>query len=88
MDLAIDAYLLGADLGRLGFLGESDEKVKRRCEADLTELSHSLYNLLQMWGNEAVSFSEALNLSADSFVNEWWLAGFNEGKKRYLLKLQ
>ena len=86
MDLGIDAYLIGAEFSRLGFLGETDAEVKRRCELELSELSHSLFHIVYGWFDNG-GYEESLSVLADTFVDHWWERGLEEGKKRYRLKL-
>lgn len=87
LDMGIDAYLIGAEYSRFGYLGESEERVYRRCEDELTELTYSLYTLLQGWIEEDTFVVESLHVASITFINTWWRKGFNEGKRRHRLKL-
>ncbi|KYG33874.1 DUF2521 family protein [Alkalihalobacillus trypoxylicola] len=88
MDLAIDAYLIGAEFSRICYLGETDEEVKLRCQLELQELSHSLFHILYGWfDTKGGSNEESLSILSDTFVDYWWERGLQEGKKRYRMKL-
>ncbi|WP_332632860.1 YbaK family protein [Halalkalibacter flavus] len=87
MDMAIDAYLLGAEYGKFGYLGESIVHVKRRCDDDVTEITHCIFNLLQGWLIESDYLLDSLQVATEAFVDHWWTKGFIEGEKRYRLRL-
>lgn len=87
MDMAIDAYLLGAEYGRFGYMGESEKEVRRRCEEELTDISYSIFNLLQGWLLESDFLLDSLKVATETFVDCWWTKGFREGEKRYRLRL-
>ena len=87
MDMAIDAFLLGAEYGKFGYLGESEKQVKERCDDDLTEISHCIFNLLQGWLLNSDYVLDSLQIATEAFVDRWWTKGFREGEKRYRLRL-
>ncbi|WP_227938858.1 YbaK family protein [Alkalihalobacillus deserti] len=87
MDMAIDAFLLGAEYGKFGYLGESEKQVKERCDDDLTEIMHCIFNLLQGWLMDSDYLLGSLQISTEAFVEHWWMKGFKEGEKRYRLRL-
>lgn len=87
MDMAIDAYLLGAEYSRFGYIGESEKEVKRRCDDELTDITHSIFNLLQGWLLNSDFLLDSLKVATESFVDHWWSKGFREGEKRYRLRL-
>ncbi|MFC0559036.1 YbaK family protein [Halalkalibacter alkalisediminis] len=87
MDMAIDAFLLGAEYGKFGYLGESEKQVKERCDDDLTEISHCIFNLLQGWLLDSDYLLDSLQIATEAFVEQWWAKGFREGEKRYRLRL-
>lgn len=87
MDMAIDAFLVGAEYGKFGYLGESEKQVKGRCDDDLTEISHCIFNLLQGWLLDSDYLLDSLQISTEAFVDHWWTKGFREGEKRYRLRL-
>ncbi len=88
MDMAIDAYLLGAEYSRFGYCGESEEQVLERCDEEVTELVFSLFNLLQGWLTDGEALLNTLHEATRNFIEEWWRKGFNEGKRRHRLRLQ
>lgn len=87
-DVAIEAYLLGANMSRFGFYGEEANDVKRRCKSEEKHIIDTLYNFLLYWGSgqEGVH-SESLYYQCEQYVNSWWLDGFNHGERRIKLKL-
>ncbi|WP_332696696.1 YbaK family protein [Halalkalibacter lacteus] len=87
MDMAIDAFLLGAEYGKFGYLGETTKDVKHRCDDELTEISHCIFNLLQGWLLDSDYLLDSLKVAVEAFVEHWWIQGFNEGEKRYRLRL-
>ncbi|BAB03957.1 YbaK family protein [Halalkalibacterium halodurans] len=86
-DMAIDAYLLGAEFGRFGYYGEPAEKAKVRCEEELSDLSHYVFDLLQGWYTNSEFILDSLHVASQAFVDHWWRKGFEEGTKRYKLRL-
>jgi hypothetical protein len=87
MDMAIDAFLLGAGYGKFGYLGESIKEVKYRCDDELTEITHCIFNLLQGWLLDSNYLIDSLKAAVEAFVDHWWTQGFQEGEKRYRLRL-
>lgn len=89
MDVAIEAFLLGAKFSRFGYYGEQVESVKQRCYYDEKYLIDSLYDFITYWthagDNEFVS--EALYYTCEEYVGSWWEEGFTKGQKRYRLRL-
>jgi len=87
-DVAIEAFLLGANLSRFGFRGEEEEKVKFRCQNEEKHLVDTLYNFMLYWGSgEEGVISESLYYLCEQYVNSWWLDGFRKGERRIKLKL-
>ncbi len=87
IDIAIDAYLVGAEYSRFGYLGEREDEVMERCDDQLTELVYSLFTLLQGWIDDETSVFEPLYTASTTFIHHWWRKGFKVGKKRHRLKL-
>ncbi|WP_428910423.1 YbaK family protein [Niallia sp. Krafla_26] len=87
-DVAIEAYLLGANMSRFGYYGEEANDVKMRCKSEEKHLIDTLYNFLLYWGSgqEGV-LSESLYSQCEQYVNSWWLDGFYKGERRIKLKL-
>lgn len=87
-DVAIEAFLLGANMSRFGYYGEQAQDVKIRCQQEEKHLVDTLYNFLLYWGNgEEGMMSESLYVQCEQFVNSWWLEGFHKGERRIKLKL-
>ncbi|GAE35378.1 YbaK family protein [Halalkalibacter akibai] len=87
MDMAIDAFLVGAEYSKFGYQGESEREVKRRCDDDLTEISNCIFNLLQGWLLDSDYLLDSLQIATEAFVDHWWTKGFREGEKRYRMRL-
>ncbi len=87
MDMAIDAYLLGAEYGRFGYIGETEQEVKRRCDEEMTNITHSIFYLLQGWLLDSDFLLDSLKVATESFVDHWWAKGFKEAEKRYRMRL-
>jgi hypothetical protein len=87
-DVAIEAFLLGANLSRFGYYGESVKDVKLRCHQEEKHLVDTLYNFLLYWGSgqEGV-MSESLYYQCEQYVDSWWLDGFQKGERKIKLKL-
>ncbi|GAE32900.1 YbaK family protein [Halalkalibacter hemicellulosilyticus] len=87
MDMAIDAYLLGADYAKFGYYGESEMDVKKRCDEELTEITHMVFYMMQGWLTDTEYVLDSLKVATDAFVHNWWIKGFREGEKRYRMRL-
>lgn len=87
VDLAIDAFLLGAEYSRFGYLGESEITVKRRCKHEFDEHIDHLYNQLSSWHFKNGGHDDHFYSCCESFIQYWWERGFQEGEKRYRMKL-
>ncbi|MCM3762342.1 YbaK family protein [Alkalihalobacillus oceani] len=87
MDMAIDAYLLGAEYGRFGYLGETVEEVKQRCAEEMIDLTHAIFTLLQGWLLDNEYVLDSLKVATESFVDTWWTHGFKEAERQYRLRL-
>ncbi|MCZ0755222.1 DUF2521 family protein [Anoxybacillus sp. J5B_2022] len=88
MDMAIEAYLLGASYSRFGYYGEPMEKVKKRSAQQEKYLADALFEFLCFWGNHGdTSRAEVLYDTCECYISYWWLEGFEKGKKRWRLKL-
>lgn len=87
-DVAIEAYLLGANLSRFGYYGETAKDVKSRCYQEEKHLIDTLYNFLLYWGSSDEGImSESLYYLCEQYVDSWWQEGFHKGERRIKLKL-
>lgn len=87
-DVAIEAFLLGANLSRFGYYGENVESVKLRCRQEEKHLVDTLYNFLLYWGSDQEGvMSESLYYLCEQYVDSWWCDGFQKGERRIKLKL-
>ncbi|NEU32511.1 YbaK family protein [bacterium LRH843] len=87
MDMAIDAYLLGSTYSRFGYLGESAHEVRKRCDEELTDISYTMFNILQGWLIDSDFLLDSLHVATEAFVMSWWEKGFKEGEKRHRMRL-
>lgn len=89
IDIAIEAYLLGARYSRFGYHGETPESVKQRCQAEEKYLIDAIFEFITYWGyiGDDHMANEALYYTCESYVDKWWHEGFNKGEKRYRLRL-
>ncbi len=87
MDIAIEAYLLGARYSKFGYYGESIESVKTRSYYDEKYLVDTIFEFITYWTNAEDRVSESLYYTCEHYVDQWWQEGFSKGEKRYRLKL-
>ncbi|MFZ3590818.1 DUF2521 family protein [Bacillus sp. DJP31] len=89
VDVAIEAYLLGASFGKIGHYGESFENIKKRTYSEEKYLIDTLYEYLQYWGNMGDNefISESLYMACEQYVSKWINEGFQKGMMRYKLRL-
>ncbi|AGE20758.1 YbaK family protein [Geobacillus zalihae] len=89
IDLAIEAYLLGARYSRFGYYGEPAASVRCRCAQEEKYLIDTLFDFLCFWGNIDNDFlSQSLYDACEQYIGNWWTEGFERGKKRHRLKLR
>ncbi|WP_141434148.1 DUF2521 family protein [Bacillus sp. 03113] len=86
-DVAIEAYLLGANFSRFGYFGEELSSVKNRCNQEQKHLIDTLFHFLLYWGSEEEMHDESLAYLCEEYVNSWWMEGFQKGERRYKLRL-
>ncbi|RSK25584.1 DUF2521 family protein [Bacillus sp. HMF5848] len=89
VDMAIEAYLLGASFSKFGYYGETVENAKRRCLYEQKYVVDSLYDYLLFWGRFPSNgmFEESVYYTCEVFVDYWWNEGFSKGERRYRLRL-
>lgn len=86
-DVAIEAFLLGANYSKFSDYGEEMDEIKDRCKEEDTHLKDTLYHFLIYWGSEESNKNESLYYLCEQFVNEWWQDGFGKANKRRKLRL-
>jgi hypothetical protein len=87
-DVAIEAYLLGANMSKFGIYGESAKEAKKRCLKEEKHIIDTLYNFLLYWGgSQEGTRSESLYYLCEQYVNSWWMDGFSKGERRMKLRL-
>lgn len=89
IDVAIEAYLLGANYSKFGYYGESEDSVRSRCFSEEKHLIDTLFNFILYWGDYGASdsYQEGLYYSCEGYVGVWWREGFTAGEKRYKMRL-
>lgn len=90
IDIAIEAYLLGAHYSKFGYYGEPQEKVRARCYDEEKHLIDTLFNFILYWGKIGWTIfdqEEGLYHSCEGYVGIWWMDGFTTGEKRYKMRL-
>ena len=89
IDVAIEAYLLGANYSKFGYYGESKSDVKIRCFHEEKHLIDTVFNFILYWGKIGLSESnqEGLYHCCEGYIDAWWEEGFATGAKRHKMKL-
>lgn len=88
LDVAIEAYLTGADYGRFIVGGETMEMTRKRCQQELAHFAETLYHLwLYLDYGRCTLQDEAIFLVCEKFVDYWWKEGYEKAKRRYKLRL-
>ncbi|PLS15576.1 DUF2521 domain-containing protein [Bacillus sp. M6-12] len=88
-DVAVEAYLLGAHFSKFGYYGEPIEAVKYRCLSQEKHLIDTLFNFILYWGKvgENDLYNESLYYRCEGFVETWWKEGYENGQRRYKMRL-
>lgn len=87
IDYAVEAYLLGASYSRFGYYGESMEEVKERSREAERKLIDDLFDYWCYWSYADEMMLESVYLASEAYVGDWWRQGFDNGQKRYRLRL-
>ena len=86
-DVAIEAFLLGANYSKFSEYGEDIQVIKNRCREEDTHLKETLFHFLLYWGSEEGNRNESLLYLCEQFIDEWWFEGFSKANKRRKLRL-
>ncbi|MGN8845587.1 DUF2521 family protein [Niallia sp. HCP3S3_B10] len=86
-DVAIEAFLLGANYSKFSEYGEDIQAIKNRCKEEDNHLKQTLYHFLLYWGSEESNKNESLYYLCEQFVDEWWVEGVQKANKRRKLRL-
>jgi hypothetical protein len=88
-DVAVEAFLLGANFSKFGYYGESMEAARRRCRREEKHLTDTLFNFILYWGKvgENDLYNESLYYRCESYVETWWKEGFQKGELRHKMRL-
>ncbi len=89
IDVAIEAYLLGANYSKFGYYGESQDDARVRCFQEEKHLIDTLFNFILYWGDVgwSNSYQEGLYHCCEGYIDAWWKDGFTTGEKRYKMRL-
>jgi hypothetical protein len=87
IDVAIEAYLLGAHYSRFGYYGEPFHLVKKRCAKEEKHLIDMLFDFLCSFHHHPNQI-ESLYYVCEHYVASWWKEGFDQGMKRQKLRLK
>ncbi|MFC0190535.1 DUF2521 family protein [Fictibacillus aquaticus] len=87
IDMAIDAYLLGAAYSRLAYHGETLQSIKARSAQKEKNITDSLFEYWQFWCWGTEMMMESLHMCCEAYVQVWWMEGYRNGEKRYRMKL-
>ncbi|EIT84018.1 hypothetical protein A374_17214 [Fictibacillus macauensis ZFHKF-1] len=87
IDIAIDAYLLGAAYSRFAYHGETLNDIRNRSSVQENELVESLFDYWQFWCWGTEPMMESLQQCCQFYVERWWQEGYRNGEKRYKMRL-
>ncbi len=87
LDIGIDTFLLGAEFARFGYYGETEFMVMQRCTEEIKAQIDQTVAQFTAWLNLDQSQANVYKEVATGYIYEWWRRGFDEGKKRYQLRL-
>ncbi|WP_461201283.1 DUF2521 family protein [Anoxybacillus sp. TBDG-1] len=81
IDVAIEAYLIGAHYSRFIHYGESKETVRRRCIDEYMQLIDELYDRMKEYGDDMYD-------ACARYIDGWWKEGIEKGLRRQRLRLK
>jgi hypothetical protein len=88
IDFAIETYLLGASFSRFGYYGEPVSTVRKRCKREEKSCTDLLYEFIRTWIDLNDDMMEgSLFLSCEQYIQYWWDLGYQEGLKKFRLKM-
>ncbi|HEX7064914.1 MAG TPA: DUF2521 family protein [Bacillales bacterium] len=87
IDYAVEAYLLGASFSRFGYYGESLEQVRNRSREAEKRLIDDLFDYWCYWSYADEFMLESVYMTSEAYIGDWWRHGFENGEKRYRLRL-
>ncbi|WP_409303801.1 YbaK family protein [Peribacillus sp. SCS-155] len=88
-DVAVEAYLLGANFSKFGYYGEPLEEARKRCHSQEKHLVDTLFNFILYWGKviDDDVYNEGLYYRCEGYVGDWWKEGFQKGELRRKMRL-
>ncbi|RFU61445.1 DUF2521 family protein [Peribacillus glennii] len=88
-DVAIEAFLLGANYSKFASYGESMEMARNRSSKEEKHLTDTLFNFILYWGKAGDNdiYNESLYYRCEGYVGSWWEEGFEKGDRRRKMRL-
>ncbi|WP_335872196.1 DUF2521 family protein [Bacillus sp. 2205SS5-2] len=88
-DVAIESYLLGGKVSRLGRNEDRVSQIKLSVESELKHLTDTIFNFWLYWAELGVAspVDESFYYACEQFVNKWWEEGYQKGIQRQKLRL-
>ncbi|PLT35299.1 DUF2521 family protein [Bacillus sp. V5-8f] len=88
-DVAIEAFLLGANYSKFASYGESMDMARDRSSKEEKHLTDTLFNFLLYWGKAGDNdiYNESLYYRCEGYVGAWWKDGFEKGDRRRKMRL-
>ncbi|CAH0347547.1 hypothetical protein BCI9360_03955 [Bacillus sp. CECT 9360] len=88
-DVAIEAFLLGANYSKFGYYGETMEEARNRSSKEEKHLSDTLFNFILYWGKVGDNDmqNESLYYRCEAYIGAWWKDGFEKGERRRKMRL-
>lgn len=87
LDIGMDTFLLGAEFARFGYYGETEYMVMQRCTEEIKAQIDQTVAQFTAWLNLDEEQAKVYKEVATGYIYEWWRQGFDEGKKKYQLRL-
>lgn len=88
IDYAVEAYLLGASLGRFGYFGETTDQVHKRSAGDEKALLDDFFDYWCYWTYADAFMLESMYERSRVYITDWWQRGFENAEKRHRLRLR
>lgn len=86
IDMAIEAYLIGANYSKFSFYGETEKEIRWRSRKEVKHYTDTLFDYWLFWCNSE-RVNESLYRACEAFIERWWGEGFQKGEKRHRLRL-
>jgi hypothetical protein len=84
-EYALEAFLMGATMGKYGFRGEKRAHVFNRCGHEYGQLLEEFCDFWNFWSAGKLQ-QEAATICA-AYLRDWWNEGFDTSIRRWKMKL-